>query len=159
MLLSCHYAVHCSTPFITIELPLRRSLLPLLLSRLLRSNNRNAVQRPSPSSIHRRRTFNCRHAVNHQLAFNRHHTLNRRLLSGWLLHHLSSHSCRCLLSTGSGVSARHIQPFSENARHYSLTCWEAACIVLKRTWITNEDEIWIGHVVHSVLLGCLMGAR
>jgi hypothetical protein len=41
----------------------------------------------------------------------------------------------------------------------AIYCRQAACIVLKRIWITNEDEIWIGHVVHSVLSGCLMGAR
>ena len=70
-----------------------------------------AVHRPSPASVQ------CRCAV------------NRRLSSGWLLCFLSSR--RRLLSTGSGFSARHVKPFSD-ARHYSLTCWEAACIVLRR---------------------------
>ena len=33
-------------------------------------------------------------------------------------------------------------------------------VLLRRIWITNKDEIWIGHyVVCSVLSGCLMGAR
>jgi len=55
----------------------------------------------------------------------------------------------------SGVSARHVQPFFD-AQHHSLTCWEAACIVLRQIRITNEDVIWIGHVVRSVLSGRLM---
>ena len=63
-------------------------------------------------------------------------------------------SRRRLLSTGSGVSARHVEPFS-GAQHHSLTCWEAACIVLRQFRITNEDVIWIGHVVRSVLSGRL----
>ena len=41
----------------------------------------------------------------------------------------------------------------------AIYCHRAACIVLRRIWITNEDEIWIGYVVRSVLSGCLMGAR
>jgi hypothetical protein len=63
-----------------------------------------AVHRPSPASVQ------CRCAV------------NRRLSSGWLLCFLSSR--RRLLSTSSGFSARHVQPFSD-ARHNSVTCWEA----------------------------------
>jgi len=70
-----------------------------------------AVHRPSPASVHRR------------------YAVNRRLSSGCLLRFLSSR--RRLLSTDSGFSTRHVQPFSD-ARHYSLTCWEAACIVLRR---------------------------
>ena len=72
-----------------------------------------AVHCPSPASVHHR----C--------------TANRCLSSGWLwlLRFLSSR--RHLLSTGSGFSAGHVQPFFD-AQHYSLTCWEAACIVLRR---------------------------
>jgi hypothetical protein len=50
----------------------------------------------------------------------------------------------------SGCSARHVKHFSD-VRHYSLTCWEATCIVLRRIWIVNYDKIWIRHVVCSVL--------
>ncbi len=46
-----------------------------------------------------------------------------------------------------------------DARHYSSACWEAACIVLKRIGITNEDEILNGHVLRIVLSVCLMCAR
>ena len=69
-----------------------------------------AVHHSSPASVYPRRT------------------VNRCLSSGWLLRFLSSR--RRLLSTGSGVSARYVQPFSD-ARRHSLKCWEAACIVLR----------------------------
>jgi hypothetical protein len=41
----------------------------------------------------------------------------------------------------------------------AIYCYQAACIVLRRIWITNEDEIWIRYMVCSVLSGCLMGTR
>ena len=80
---------------------------------------------PSPSSRHR--AVHCRPSLSITVVITVHH--HRCHSSGWLLRFLSSR--RGLLSTSSGVSARHVQPFSD-ARHYSLICWEAACIVLRQ---------------------------
>ena len=80
---------------------------------------------PSPSSRHRVVHRCPSPSITFVIAVHHH----RCLSSGWLLRFLSSR--RRLLSTGSGVSARHVQPFSD-ARHYSLSCWEAACIVLRQ---------------------------
>ncbi len=113
--------VHCR-----LELPLPGPLLSSSSSRLSSSNShRAAVHRPSLSSIHCHchNTFNCRLTIHCCCA------LNHCLSSGWLSCLLSSR--QRLPSTGSGVSTQNIQPFSD-ARHFSLTCWEAACIVLKR---------------------------
>jgi hypothetical protein len=101
-----HRRDHAVPRSITVEEPPRRPLPS-------RSHRHRAVagHRPSLASVHR------------------HCAVNRCLSSGRLLRFLSSR--RCLLSTSSGFSARHVQPFSD-ARHYSLTCWEAACMVLRR---------------------------
>ena len=91
-------AVHCRpspsiviVPSITVHHP---SLLSLSCAVHCCPRRRAvAVHRPSAASVH------CRCAV------------NRHLSSGWLLRFLSSR--RRLLSTGSGFSARHVQPFSD----------------------------------------------
>ena len=49
-----------------------------------------------------------------------------------------------------------------DVRHYSLTCCEAACIIvlqLKPIWIWSDDEILNRHVLYGVLSGCLMCTR
>ena len=107
-------AIHCRQVAVVLSIAIHRpSQLSLCCAVHYCPHHRAvAVHRPSPASVH------CHRAVNHHL------------LSVWLLRCLLSH--RRLLSTNSGISVRHVQPFSD-ARHNSLTWWEAACVVLR--WI------------------------
>jgi hypothetical protein len=56
-----------------------------------------------------------------------------------------NHDLGMLRQDASGASTQHVQPFS-HARHYSLTCWEVACIVLGHFWIWNDRDKSILHV-------------